>query len=112
MSPPHGEFLVICFNIYVRFHTNLFFSKMLYGVTCREFFRDCTAVFSDIKLIFKACTLFILVGSLWSREGVCPDLQPWNRLGTSFSPSKMPLVAQLRNCVLLPHVTELYLIRG
>ena len=59
MSPPHGEFLVIFFNIYVSFHTNLFFSKMVYGITCREFFRDCTAVFSDRKLIFKACKLFI-----------------------------------------------------
>ena len=96
MPPPHMEFPVIFFNIYVSFHIHLFFSKIVYGISCREFFRDCTAVFSDMILLFKACKLLILVGMLWSREGVCPDLQPWYRLGTSFSPSKMPLVAQLR----------------
>ena len=52
MSPPHRECPVIFFNIYVSFHTHLFFSKTLYGITCREFFRHYAAVFSDIKLIF------------------------------------------------------------
>ena len=65
VSTPHREFSVISFNSYVCFHTHLFFSKILYGITCRKFFRDCTAVFSDMKLIFKACKPFILVGRLW-----------------------------------------------
>ena len=65
VSPPHREFPVIFFNIYLSFHTHLFLSKMLYGITCRECFRDCTPVFSDMKLIFKACKLFILVSRLW-----------------------------------------------
>ena len=65
VSPPHREFSVIFFNIYVSFNTHLFFSKILYGITCREFFKDCTAVFSYMKLIFQACKLFILVGRLW-----------------------------------------------
>ena len=59
MSPLHREFPVIFFNIYVSFHTHLFFSKIVYGITCREFFRDCTAVFSERKRLFKACKLFI-----------------------------------------------------
>ena len=65
VSPPHREFPDIFFNIYVSFHTYLYFSKILYGITCREFFRDCTAVWSDMKLMCKACKLYILVGELW-----------------------------------------------
>ena len=45
MLPPHREFTTIYFNIYVSFHTHFSFSKIVYGITCRELFRDCTAVF-------------------------------------------------------------------
>ena len=69
VSPPHREFLLIFLNMYVSFHTHLF-------IFCRDFFRDCTAVLSGMKLIIKVCKILILVGSLWSREGVCPNLQP------------------------------------
>ena len=78
--PPHMEFLVIFFNIYVSFHTHSSFLKMLNGITCRELFKGCTAVFSDMRLI--------------------SNLQSQNRLGTSFSTFKTPLVAQLRKSVL------------
>ena len=59
VSTPHREFLVIFFNIYVSFHMHFFLFKMVYGITCRTFFRNCTAVFSIIKHIFKACKLLI-----------------------------------------------------
>ena len=94
------EFLVTFFTIYVSFHTHLFFSKMLKGITCRYFFKGCTAVFSDMRLIFELCKLLILCVFYDEERGVCPDLQSQNRLGTSFSPFKKPLVAQLRNSVL------------
>ena len=87
VPPPHMEFLVIFFNIYVSFYTHSSFLKMLNGITCREFFRVCTAVFSDMRLISKACKLLILWVVYGEERGSALTCSP----RTGWEPASVPL---------------------